>query len=82
MSYAVNGFSGVDLFMIIIFIMMLIIGLNRQMIGYIIATAIFLNVKLYPHYFLPIFTYLFIGFLLNMNKDFRDMGWKNENCCQ
>lgn len=71
--YAKDGFMGLDMLVVVILVMFLIIGLNRQMLGYVIVTALFLNIKMYPHYFLPIFTYLFLGFLLNMNKDMKDI---------
>lgn len=71
--YAYDQFVGIDMLVIVILIMFLIIGLNRQMMGYVIATALFLNIKLYPHYFLPIMTFLFVGFLLNMNNDIKEL---------
>lgn len=76
-NYAEDGFMGLDMLVVVVLVMFAIIGLNRKMIGYIIATALFLSVKMYPHYFLPIMTFLFVGFLLNMNSDWEDI--KNEN---
>ena len=71
--YTNDGFMGLDMLVIVFLIMFLIIGLNRQMLGYVIMTTLFLSVKMYPHYFLPIYTYLFIGFLLNMNSDVKEI---------
>lgn len=68
--YVQTIFIEPDIFVLISFILLAIIGLNRQMLGYIIISAIPLGMKLYPHYFLPVYTFLFIGFLLNMNEDF------------
>jgi hypothetical protein len=76
-NYAADGFMGIDLLVVVILVMFIIIGLNKTMLGYVIATALFFNVKMYPHYFIPIMTFLFVGFLLNMNKDWEDI--KNEN---
>ena len=73
LGYAHDGFVGLDMFVPVILIMLLIMGLNKQMSGYVIATGLFLSVKMYPHYFLPIFTYLFVGFLLNMNDDIKEI---------
>lgn len=82
LNYAKDSFFGIDFFVVIVGIMFLIIGLNKRMFPYCVATLFSFGVKMYPHYFLPIFTYLFIGFLLNMNNDFKEMGiklWIKEN---
>ncbi len=73
-NYGANdGFFGIEMMVIIILGMFFIIGLNKRIIGYIIASVLFLSVKMYPHYFLPIMTFLFVGFLLNMNEDFKEI---------
>ncbi len=76
-NYAEDGFMGLDMLVVVILVMFIVIGLNRKMIGYVICAVLFLNVKMYPHYFLPIMTFLFVGFLLNMNSDWEEI--KNEN---
>ncbi len=81
-NYARDSFFGIDFFVVVVGIMFLIIGLNRRMFPYCVATLFSFGVKMYPHYFLPILTYLFIGFLLNMNDDFKEMrirSWINKN---
>lgn len=74
--YAKDGFPGLDMLVVVILFMLTPIGLNKQILPYIIVSAIPLLVKTYPHYFLPLFTFLFLGFLLNMNKDIKDISEK------
>ena len=57
-------------------IMFIVIGYNKQMLGYVIISVIPLNIQMFPHYFLPVYTFLFMGFLLNMNKDMKEIGIK------
>jgi hypothetical protein len=71
--YANDGFMGLDMLVVVILVMLIIMGLNKKMIGYVLVTALFLNIKMYPHYFLPIFTYLYVGFLLHMNDDIKEI---------
>lgn len=78
-NYAEDGFMGLDMLVVVVLVMFVIIGLNKKMIGYVIATALFLSVKMYPHYFLPIMTFLFVGFLLNMNDDRKEIFNKTNN---
>ncbi len=72
-NYAQDSFFGIEMMVILILGMFFTIGLNRRMIGYVIASVLFLSVKMYPHYFLPIMTFLFVGFLLNMNEDLKEI---------
>jgi hypothetical protein len=45
---------------------------NKLMLQYAIIAAIPLYVRQFAHYFLPVYTFLFIGFLLTMNDDFKN----------
>lgn len=72
-NYLGTRYLGFDFYIGLIFIMFLIIGLNRKMLGYIIISSISLNIQMYPHYFLPVCTFLFVGFLLNMNDDISEI---------
>jgi len=72
-NYLGTRYLGLDMYILLITIMFLIIGLNRKMLGYVLISSIALNIQMYPHYFLPINTFLFIGFLLNMNEDKKEI---------
>lgn len=72
--YVGDNFVGLDPFTIVMLILLITMGYNRQMLGYVIVAGLALGIKSYPHYFLPIYTFLFVGFLLNMNKDIKDVG--------
>ena len=72
-NYLGTRYLGLDMYILLITIMFIIIGLNKQMLGYILISAIALNIQMYPHYFLPINTFLFMGFLLNMNEDKKEI---------
>lgn len=72
-NYLGTRYLGLDLYILLITIMFIIIGLNRKMLGYVIISIIPLNIQMYPHYFLPVCTFLFVGFLLNMNDDRKEI---------
>ncbi len=76
MNYVSGVNVGAALLVILNAIMFVIIGLNRKMLKYVVVSALFLSVNFYPHYFLPIMTFLFIGFLLNMNDDIKEINNK------
>lgn len=72
--YAGDGFSGFDMLLLVILIMLVIMGIiNKKMFPYIIISAIPLYMELFPHYFLPVYTFLFVGYLLNMNEDLKEI---------
>lgn len=48
-------------------------GYRRELLKYAVVSAIPLYIVVTPHYFLPIFTFLYIGFLLNMNEDLQKL---------
>jgi hypothetical protein len=73
-SYAGDGFSGFDLLLLVILVMLVIMGVtNKRMFPYVVISAIPLYMELFPHYFLPIYSFLFVGYLLNMNDDLREI---------
>jgi hypothetical protein len=76
--YVGNKLFGLDPFVLVMLIFLIIMGLNKKMLGYIIISAIPLGMMLYPHYFLPVYTFLFVGFLLNMNDDIKAI-YSNKN---
>ncbi len=69
--YASDGFPGLDMLVVVILFMFIPIGLNKHILPYIVVASIPLFIKTYPHYFLPLFTWLFLGFLWNMNEDLK-----------
>lgn len=72
--YANDGFVGVFLMLFVVLMMLAIMGLNnKKMFPYVIISAIPLYVGLFSHYFLPVYTFLFVGYLLNMNNDLKEM---------
>ncbi len=73
-NYIGNRFLGLDPFTIVILILLIVMGIsNKQMRPYVIISAVPLGVMLYPHYFLPVYTFLFVGFLLTMNNDIKEI---------
>ncbi len=73
-SYAEDGFVGFFVMLLVILVMLMIMGLsNRKMFPYIMISAIPLYMELFPHYFLPIYTFLYVGYLLNMNNDLQEI---------
>jgi len=72
-NYLGTRYLGLDMYILLVTIMFIIIGLNKKMLGYVLVSAIALNIQMYPHYFLPINTFLFVGFLLNMNDDIKEI---------
>jgi len=73
-SYVKDGFAGFDVMLLIIFIMLIIMGINnKKMFPYVIISAIPLYMELFPHYFLPVYTFLYVGYLLNMNEDLKEI---------
>ena len=73
-SYTKKPYDEYDFLAIVVLIMLFIMGSNnKEMLRYSILALIPLSVRLYGHYFLPVYTFLFIGFLLTMNKDFKKL---------
>ena len=63
-----------DPIIILYFIMLLIMGIsNKKMRPYVVVSAIPLLMKAFWHYFLPVYTFLFIAYLLNMNDDIEEI---------
>jgi len=62
-------------FIVILYLYMLIImGItNKRIFPYVVVSAIPLLMKVYWHYFLPVYTFLYIGYLLNLNEDLKDI---------
>ena len=74
MSYAGDGFSGFDLLLLVILVMLVIMGVtNKKMFPYVVISAVPLYMELFPHYFLPVYSFLYVGYLLNMNDDLREI---------
>lgn len=70
--YTQNKYDEFDFLAIVMLIMLFIMGSkNKLMLKYSLIAMIPLSVKLYGHYFLPVYTFLFIGFLLTMKEDFK-----------
>lgn len=79
MSYGNNSNNEFDFLAIVMLIMLFIMSnQNKHMLKYALLACIPLYFKLYAHYFLPAYTFLFIGFLLTMNKDFEELKLKNK----
>jgi hypothetical protein len=73
-SYTKDGFMGFDVMLLVILVMLLIMGItNKKMFPYVVISAIPLYMELYPHYFLPVYTFLYVGYLLNMNDDLKEI---------
>lgn len=73
-NYVQDGFAGFDIMLLVILVMLIIMGIsNRQMFKYVIISAIPLYMVLFPHYFLPTYTFLYVGYLLNMNEDLKEI---------
>lgn len=74
MSYGNNSNNEFDYLAIVMLIMLFIMGSrNKLMLRYSILASIPLYFKLYGHYFLLAYTFLFVGFLLTMKKDFKNI---------
>jgi len=73
-NYIQDGFAGFDLMLLVILVMLIIMGIsNKFMFKYVVVSAIPLMKILFPHYFLPIYTFLFVGYLLNLNEDIKEI---------
>lgn len=73
-SYTQKSYDEFDFLAVVMLIMLFIMGYrNKQMLKYSLIAAIPLYMRLYGHYFLPVYTFLFIGFLLTMNEDFKEV---------
>ena len=71
-SYMPNNYNEIDYLAILLGIMLFIVGYkNKLMLKYSIIAAIPLLIRTNGHYFLPVYTFLFIGFLLTMNEDIK-----------
>lgn len=68
-NYVGDTFYGAYSFVIIMLILLIVMGYNKRMLPYILISSIPFTIKMFPHYFLPIYTFLFVGFLLNINED-------------
>ena len=76
-SYTHKAYDEVDFLAIVMLIMLFIMGSkNKEMLKYSILALIPLSMRLYGHYFLPVYTFLFIGFLLTMNEDLKNVKYK------
>jgi len=74
MTYSKDGFIGIDAMPAFLFLMLVTMGItNRRMLPYVIIAAFPLLMKTYWHYFLPVDTFLFVGYLLNMNEDLKEI---------
>lgn len=72
-TYSKDGFIGIDGTPALLLLFLIIIGFNKRMLPYVIISAIPLLMKTYWHYFLPVYTFLFIGYLLNLNNDLKEI---------
>ena len=76
-TYSQDGFIGIDSMPALYFLMLVVMGItNKKMFPYVIVAAIPLLMKTYWHYFLPVYTFLFIGYLLNLNNDLKEIKTK------
>jgi len=77
-TYSKDGFIGIDAMPAFYFLMLVVMGItNRRMLPYVIISMFPLLMKTYWHYFLPVYTFLFIGYLLNLNEDLKDIRFNN-----
>lgn len=73
-TYSKDGFIGIDAMPAFLLLLLVVMGVsNRKMLPYVIISAIPLMMKTYWHYFLPACTFLFIGYLLNLNNDIKEI---------
>lgn len=76
-SYTKKPYDEYDFLAIVMLIMLFIMGSNnKEMLKYSILTLIPLTMRLYGHYFISAYTFLFIGFLLTMNEDLKNVKYK------
>ncbi len=73
-TYSQDGFIGIDSLPALYFLMLVAMGItNKKMLPYVIVSAIPLLMKTYWHYFLPVYTFLFVAYLLNLNNDIKEI---------
>ncbi len=73
-NYIQDGFAGFDVMLLVMLVMLVIMGIsNKFMFKYVVISTIPLMKILFPHYFLPIYTFLFVGYLLNLNEDLKEI---------
>ena len=84
-NYSQNSLSNLDMsnaiIIILALILLIIMGLNKEIFKYCVMAIIPLHMRLFPHYFVPIFSFLFLGFLMNMNDDIKNLNkiwYKND----
>ena len=76
-SYTHNTYGEVDFLLFVMLGILFIIGCrNRLMLKYSIIAMVPLYMRSFGHYFLPVYTFLFVGFLLSMNEDFEELNIK------